>query len=188
MNNKSELNLIIFCSRNKDNREKMNDSWKERDLPFVSTKSYEELKTKFKQFVSDGQPGETCRWYQSINPRDNQRVIADLQHYLLDHPDCSAAKIPSKLASLAGNTKNSAGKRWLFDYDDKPERLETFLADVSREGQFNRDEITVIDTLSGHAVITPHGFDVRSLMAEWPLVELKRDALLLVEWAVTFDH
>ena len=40
--------------------------------------------------------------------------------------------------------------------------------------------------MNGYAVIVPHGFDTRYLLAKWnkeeTIVEVKRDGMLLLDW------
>ena len=86
---KEGLRVVLFKSRNKDNRAL--DGFKERSVGFVSTRSLDQLETEFQDFVRKGMPGELCRMYVTVNRRDNAKVLRGLQHYLLDHPEVSAA-------------------------------------------------------------------------------------------------
>ncbi|MTE03635.1 hypothetical protein [Lactobacillus johnsonii] len=76
---------VIFTSRNKDNKDVAN--FKQRKIAFLSNKSVEELMPKFDDFVNEGVANELSRFYITINERNNEKTIIDLQHYLLDHPD-----------------------------------------------------------------------------------------------------
>ncbi|WP_304682779.1 hypothetical protein [Lactobacillus taiwanensis] len=76
---------VIFTSRNKDNKDVAN--FKQRKIAFLSNKSVEELMLKFDDFVNEGVANELSRFYITINERNNEKTIIDLQHYLLDHPD-----------------------------------------------------------------------------------------------------
>ena len=177
--------VVFFVSRNKDNREKFNSDWHERSWNFVIDYSAEyrsKLKQKFEQFVAQGQPGEICRWYESINFRDSRKVIVDLQHFLLDYSGYSLNKLPAKIAGLAMNSKNALSKKWLFDYDDVLQNLDSFISDVVHAGNFLMSEIEYHSTMNGQAVITPRGFDTRKLLSDWPTVTLKRDAMLLIDY------
>lgn len=177
------LIVVFFVSRNKDNRGKMNPDWHERSWNFVvdySAEYHSKLQQKFNQFVAQGQPGEICRWYESINFRDSRKVVVDLQHFLLDHSDYSLNKLPAKIAGMAMNSKNALSKKWLFDYDDVPQNLDSFINDITQAGSLTISEIECYPTINGQTVITPHGFDTRKLLSDWPTVTLKRDAMLLI--------
>ena len=110
---KEGLRVVLFKSRNKDNRAL--DGFKERSVGFVSTRSLDQLEAEFQDFVRKGMPGELCRMYVTVNRRDNAKVLRGLQHYLLDHPEVSAASLPSKLSSIAEQVENAADYHWLFD-------------------------------------------------------------------------
>ena len=71
--NGETLNVVLFTSRNKDNRHVEN--FKERRESFVTTLSAdsEALKDRFDRFVQSGVDGEMSRMYISINPRSNEK-------------------------------------------------------------------------------------------------------------------
>lgn len=81
--NDDALTVIVFMSRNKDNKEI--PDFKERRKAFtVPEKS---LSTKdgnivinhlFHNFVKDGKPGELSRLYMSVNKRSNEKNIHSL--------------------------------------------------------------------------------------------------------------
>ena len=110
---KEGLRVVLFKSRNKDNRAL--DGFKERSVAFVSTRGLDQLEEEFQDFVRKGMPGELCRMYVTVNRRDNAKVLRGLQHYLLDHPEVSVAALPSKLSSIAEQAKNAVDHHWLFD-------------------------------------------------------------------------
>ena len=66
-----ELHNVLFVSRNKDNVDVEN--FKERRKAFVSTRTPEQLKADFDFFKNQGQPGETSRFYYSVNARDEKK-------------------------------------------------------------------------------------------------------------------
>lgn len=69
--NGETLNVVLFTSRNKDNRHVEN--FKERRESFVTTLSADELQDRFDRFVQSGVDGEMSRMYISINPRSNEK-------------------------------------------------------------------------------------------------------------------
>lgn len=70
---KEGLRVVLFKSRNKDNRAL--DGFKERSVGFVSTRGLDQ----FQDFISKGMPGELCRMYVTVNRRDNAKVIRGRQ-------------------------------------------------------------------------------------------------------------
>lgn len=171
---------VFFVSRNKDNKDVKD--FKQRKISFLTDKSLDELKGKFDAFVARGVKGELSRFYISVNERNNESTIKDLQHYLLDHPTFSATKLESKVTSLAMQPQNAAEHKWLFDYDSSKD-LDRFVEDLTLEG-FKENEIEVHKTVHNYAVIVSHGFDSRKILAKYKDCELKRDAMLCVEWGI----
>lgn len=171
---------VFFVSRNKDNKDVKD--FKQRKISFLTDKSLDELKGKFDAFVARGVKGELSRFYISVNERNNESTIKDLQHYLLDHPTFSATKLERKVTSLAMQPQNAAEHKWLFDYDSSKD-LDRFVEDLTLEG-FKENEIEVHKTVHNYAVIVSHGFDSRKILAKYKNCELKRDAMLCVEWGI----
>ncbi len=78
--------------------------------------------------------------------------------------------------------QNAAEHKWLFDYDSSKD-LDRFVEDLTLEG-FKENEIEVHKTVHNYAVIVSHGFDSRKILAKYKDCELKRDAMLCVEWGI----
>lgn len=184
--------IALFISRNKDN--KNIEGFKQRSQTFLTSKQYnsvedgEDLLKDFQNFVSKGRRGETSRWYMSINERDSNKVNNKLVHYLIDHPEMNPASIPSKSVSLAQSIECALTKKWLFDFDnDDYKKMLEFKEDIHRIIQGDKREIIHYETMNGYAVIVPHGFDTRDLLAKWnkeeTIVEVKRDGMLLLDWS-----
>lgn len=187
------ITSVLFCSRNKDNKHLEN--FKEHRVSFVTTKSDEELKEGFKDFVAKGRDGEFCRLYRSVNKCDNKVVQKQLLHALIDN-DYNMASIPQRIASLADKPSSKAESKWLFDVDpetdtDLEQLLENFLKDVQQAYASSKTKkaekpkliIETHKTPNGYAVIVNHGFDTRKLLAKYPNVELKRDDKLCINWS-----
>lgn len=180
---KSPLRVHLFCSRNKDN--KGIDGFARRRRAFIAHDSdIDATKAAFAAFVADGVAGECCRWYESVNARDPEAVRRQLIHRLVDGADVT--RLQSLAASVAAKRECATEKRWLFDFDDRSSiRVAHFTCDVMAAGGFASDEIERHATPNGFAVVVPHGFDTRDLLAQWDRVELKRDDLLLRKWTET---
>ena len=183
--------IALFISRNKDN--KNIEGFKQRSYSFLTNKQYNSIEDEldllkdFKNFVSKGIIGETSRWYMSINERDSNKVNNKLVHYLIDHPEMNPTSIPSKSVSLAQSIECALTKKWLFDFDnDDYKKMLEFKEDIRKIIQGNKREIVHYETMNGYAVIVPHGFDTRGLLAKWnkeeTIVEVKRDGMLLLDW------
>lgn len=191
-----ELNVVLFTSRNKDNKHIAN--FKERRMSFVTSKTTNELLSEFEAFVQNGIDGEMSRFYISVNPRSNSKVQKALIHYLIDN-EINMAKLPSIVASISANIENrheTDGKNWLFDFDpienvNMGEKLDEFVDDIIEEfkntktkKQTKRPEPIIIThkTPNGYAVVVNNGFDTRKLLEKWTNVSLKKDALLCFAW------
>lgn len=183
--------IVLFISRNKDNKNV--EGFKQRSYSFLTNKQYDsaedelDLLKDFKNFVRKGVIGETSRWYMSINERDSKKVNNKLIHYLVDHQEINPASIPSKSVSLAQSIECAVTKKWLFDFDnDDYEKLVEFKEDIHKIINGDKREIAHHETMNGYAVIVPHGFDTRNLLAKWnkeeTIVEVKRDGMLLLDW------
>lgn len=181
---------VLFISRNKDNKDVK--GFKQRSQVFltseyVSIQEEVNLLKDFNNFVDKGVLGETSRWYMSINERDSKKINNKLIHYLIDHPEMNPASIPSKSVGLAQSIECAVTKKWLFDFDNENyEKLVDFKEDIHKIINGDKWEIVHYETMNGYAVIVPHGFDTRDLLAKWnkeeAIVEVKRDGMLLLDW------
>lgn len=112
-----KLTVVLFVSRNKDNKTVPN--FTERRNAFTTTKEREQLHHQFQAFVAQGELGEMCRMYVSVNPRSNAKTFKALQHKLLDH-EFNLSSLPQRVAALAAKKENaydSKHLKWLFDFD-----------------------------------------------------------------------
>lgn len=174
-NTEKPVHVVLFTSRNKDNRE-VHD-FKQRHMAFTTDKTPTELMDEFDKFVKDGLPGEISRFYYSVNARDNLKTQRALAHELFDDKPMDMSKLQKYLSSLALKTENRASSHWLFDYDNQ-EHVDAFVEDVKQYV----DNVQTHKTPNGYAVIVEHGFDTRALLEKWKHVEAKRDGMLCVSW------
>lgn len=200
--NDDALTVIVFMSRNKDNKHIPN--FKERRNAFtVPDKS---LSTKngniavnrlFYNFVKDGKPGELSRLYMSVNKRSNEKTFIALQHEMLNGK-FNLATMPQKIASIAARKENAYDPKnlfWLFDFDriegltdnEFEDKIQEFVEDVKltytlTKGEYLDGSMFMRKTVTGAAVVIGDHFDTRSLLKKWPNVTLKRDDLLCVIW------
>lgn len=178
------LYVVLLISRNKDNRNVEN--FTERKQSFVchsvNPMTDERLKEKFKDFLSNGVPGETCRLYISVNKRDEEKAKKALMVELITKDDVKLSRIAAITASLCAKKENAAENKWMFDFDiDNESKLEEFVSDIK---EICPDMVIETHrTPHGYAVIVEHGFDTRKLLEKWGKdIELKRDDMLLVCW------
>ena len=200
--NDDALTVIVFMSRNKDNKHIPN--FKERRNAFtVPNKS---LDTKdgnivinhlFHNFVKDGKPGELSRLYMSVNKRSNEKTFIALQHEMLNGK-FNLATMPQRIASIAARKENAYDPKnlfWLFDFDriegltddEFEDKIQEFVEDVKltcflNTGINSDDLVLMRKTVTGAAVIVGNHFDTRELLKRWPNVTLKRDDLMLIMW------
>lgn len=173
-----ELRVAFFVSRNKDNRN-IKD-FKERKLPFLTSRTVEELNGKFESFVREGILGETSRFYLSVNTRSYEKTYKALLHYLIDHTETKLQSIEGKVASLASRPENRETKRFLLDCDVEQEEFDSILRCL-----FNTPNVNIFEsykTPNGFGIIT-NGFDTRELLEKYPNVELKRDGQKFIKEA-----
>lgn len=195
MESKKYIRTITFVSRNKDNKNltKTNSGYKQRSQEFVietddtSIGDYEACLEDYKiengntiidcfnAFVSQGVPDEVCRIYWGINISEKKTVIAQLQHYLIDHEDVKLINMDSLVCHLAETTPK-ATHHWLFDVDtvDKEKALDVW-HQILKESPAE-----IFETRSGYAVVSEHGFDTRKLLEDYSEVTLKRNSPLMV--------
>lgn len=191
-----KLNVVLFVSRNKDNKHLENFS--ERRNAFTTTRNFEDVKHQFQAFVNAGQVGEFSRMYVSVNPRSNSKTFKALQHKMLDN-EFNLSSLPQKVAALAAKKENaydSAHLNWLFDFDpveckDTEKFVYKFVEDLllaHENTQTKKDQkrpqmsVKVHKTPNGYGVIVDQRFDTRQLLQDYPNVELKRDDLLCYTW------
>lgn len=186
------LNVVLFTSRNKDNRHVEN--FKERRESFVTTLSAdsEALKDRFDRFVQSGVDGEMSRMYISINPRSNEKTSKDLMKKMLSD-NFSLARVPEMTARLASKKENifdPQNVKWMFDVDphaslDLEYVVETIMLDIAfayYDPKKPKINIEIHRTPNGYAIIVDQHFDTRPILSKWKNVELKRDAMLCVAW------
>lgn len=200
--NDDALTVIVFMSRNKDNKEIQ--GFKERRKAFtVPNKSLDTkdgniaINRLFYNFVKDGKPGELSRLYMSVNKRSNEKTFIALQHEMLNGK-FNLATMPQKIASIAARKENAHDPKnlfWLFDFDridglsdnEFDDKIQEFVEDVKltytlTRGGYLDGLMFMRKTVTGAAVIVGDHFDTRGLLKRWPNVTLKRDDLMLVTW------
>lgn len=200
--NDDALTVIVFMSRNKDNKHIPN--FKERRNAFtVPNKSLDTkdgnivINRLFHNFVKDGKPGELSRLYMSVNKRSNEKTFIALQHEMLNGK-FNLATMPQKIASIAARKENAYDPKnllWLFDFDriegltddEFEDKIQEFVEDVKltcflNTGINSDDSVLMRKTVTGAAVIVGNHFDTRELLKRWPNVTLKRDDLMLIMW------
>lgn len=192
----NEYHTYLFCSRNKDNKLAANlegSGFTQRREVLCTDRGLTYVIPKFIDFVKHGVDLEVSRLYVSVNARNLHAAKTKLIVKLLESNSDSAVINPNKYAMSVLNLPECADEaKWMFDVDFKDTRkLSEFLDDLTNvyddnqsllKEKFNSN-IHVYETLNGYAIVVPHGFDTRKLMAKWKgeSVELKRDAMLFVD-------
>lgn len=181
---------VLMVSRNKDNRGVPGFVARRRSylagIP-VDADPRDRLAAGFATFVESGVPGEASRLYVSVNARDNARVRKLLLERLIFDDGASMAHLQSLLCGLAADHACASEHRWMFDVDpvhghDDFELARDFVSDVAASAGIDSDLVECHETPNGYAVIVPHGFDTRDVLARWPIATLKRDDLLCIGW------
>lgn len=174
---------VLMTSRNKDNKEL--PGFKQRTWSFLVPENYNrfELNDTFDKFIAEGVRGEVSRAYISVNLRDGAKVHQALMHDLIDQPDMDLTKIAHRLTQLA-TAKTSRTHHWLLDVDTHSHHLLQEIVAYLQElfAQTNMDNTFILKkSLSGYHIIVDHGFDTRELLAKFPEIDLKRDAMTLLK-------
>lgn len=137
----------------------------------------------FYEFLDEGVVGETSRLYITMNPADEQKVMRELQHELIDGK-ITLHNIDSHLASLCMDTKNalkpeSGSSWWLFDADcggvEVTEATDEMSQIIAATGRDSEGHIHVLPTASNYCIMTNMHFDVRKITERHPDIEFKRD-------------
>lgn len=202
-NVETPINVVLFVSRNKDNKDIEN--FKERRNAFVTTRDKHDFRLieDFNAFVRKGQPNEMCRMYFSVNPRSNEKTQKALLHQLIDE-QYNMATMPQRIAAIAAKKENAADSKhlkWLFDFDpvdgeNIDDLVNVFVDDINYYHNNTRTKknekhppinIDGYKTPNGYAIIVDQRFDTRELLQKWKNVELKRDDVLCTKWGYNKD-
>lgn len=201
LTNSKEINIVMFVSRNKDNKGIV--GFKERRLSFPTTwdETDERLHERFKEFKQRGLEGETSRLYFSLNARDNKKVTRSLLHFVLDNQlELNPAGLSLLVTRIAMQKENASTKHRLFDFDSGDLKLlKEFISDLKSRG-LSDTEVNVRETVNNYAVTIAHGVDLRGIVDTMPdlpverkkdkgpwkwgsdIVTYKPDDLVLVDW------
>ncbi len=173
-----DVRVVLFVSRNKDNKDIL--GFKQRRFSFLTSRKPEELKNDFHYFVSQGVPGEMCRFYMSVNTRDLKKVKKALIHKLIDS-DTAKELLHSEsyIADIAALKENALTKYWLLDVDTKDPLVLSMIRSVISP---YTDVLGEAETPNGHHIVTEHGFDTRRFLEAFPQVTIKRDDMALICW------
>lgn len=188
------LYVVLFTSRNKDNRDVPEYHERRRamlwHLPDTLSPS-ETLNRRFLSFVRDGSDGELSRIYITLNRRDPVKIKRMLMHQLIDDNltgSTPLAHMETTVASIAAKKECAAEHKWFFDFDLADENTrDYFIKDVANAaGEDN--SVSYVNTPHGYAVIVNHGFDIRKLsdfskdLMQSGSITLKRDDMICVRW------
>lgn len=181
-----ELHLVLFKSRNKDNKH-LGKEYKQRSYQFLTTldKDDPKLIQEFNNFVDKGMTLEVSRFYYSVNSRSEKKTKQALLHYLIDN-DVDLSKIDNLTARLSSKPENRSSSKWLFDCDFKDENVLNELIENIKTLSSEEDIVEIVKpTPSGYHIVVKHGFDTRKLFAkaeELDLdVTLKKDEFLFMK-------
>lgn len=202
LTNSTDINIVMFVSRNKDNKEI--PDFKERRVAFATTWAEDDprLHNQFQSFTAMGKKDEASRFYFSLNPRNNKKVMRAVQHFIIDNPtNINPAGLALLVTRVAMKRENASAKHRLFDFDSNDETvLNEFISDLKSRG-LTDDDIEVRHSVNNYAIIINHGVDLRGLIDTMPdvkpnlkkdkgpwkwdsdTVTYKIDDLVLVEWA-----
>ena len=178
-----EWGIVIFVSRNKDN--KQIKGFKRREKTFLlNTFDFRDFDDKFLDFVKNGIENELCRFYVSANSRNMEKVKKSILHKIIDMDYKQLAKgIDSKLISVAMKPECAETKYWLLDIDTKDENVLYEISDYVEA--IGCEIIDTRDTVNGFHVVIDKGFDSRKLIEQYKeVLKIHKDGLLLYDWKI----
>ncbi len=162
------LYVVVFCSRNKDNKGlkdfkqrhqsyliRTNNLWDGHNVEDLEI--YEKIRIKFNEFVKDGVCDELCRYYVSINPRNESKIKKALLLHLIVNNNYDIVDMNRIVTSIAMKQENADKRMWLIDYDTN-DNLGEFMHDISSYDTAE-DFVSLYATPHGYHFITAHGFD-----------------------------
>ena len=123
--------------------------------------------------------GEDGYWrmYRTVNERDTDKAMKELQIEIIKNGDTFKHKIASKWKSILMQPKCKAENYWLIDVDDRELvfTVEAYLEEVT-------DIIETAVTPNGYHFVV-NGFDNREFLEKFKNdpVEIKKDALIYLE-------
>lgn len=184
--------VVLFISRNKDNKDIK--GFHPRQKQFLVETPYD-CDAEFQQFVDMGVPGELCRYYISLSPRNVENTRKMLACRLIMDENINLANLKNLMVSIAMQPENELEKKWLFDFDcDLIQFAQAFLRDVWEEVGVGAENAYLHHTLNGFAIEVRHGFDCRALLEKWNKklkeinpkyeVTLHRNAMLLIRTSI----
>ena len=174
----TDFKAVLMVSRNKDTTDVK--GFKQRSRALLMTA--EDLGNMthlalFKGFVQEGKKGEVSRLYVSINRRDVEKAKNKLIIHLLSGGYWGC--LDGTMVSKAMEKDCDLDGKWLLDVDTiDPVEIDRMF-DILKK-YFDITQVYGEKTLNGYAVVLPHGFDSRELLAACPNVENKKDGMLFV--------
>ena len=180
------MHVGMFISRHKDNENI--PGFKPRTKMFFKDKVAAAYIEEWNRFVEEGQPGEMCRFYMSVDERDMEKTQKELACRLIREP-VDFTKLENIACSIAMKAEQALTKKWLFDFDCQVHsQLSAFVHELIDKGLETRWALTP----NGYSVVIDHGFDTREFLARWNKqvkeidpnysIELKRNAMQLSYW------
>jgi hypothetical protein len=162
------------------------------------------LTKKCMRFVDrDNDPVETLRrakktcdepgmWriYRSVNKRDTEIAMKQLQIQMIMHPNDVMDKVDAKWKSILMESKCKGERKFLVDIDNSDPYYQMEVRRYLSEFTYTKKKSTEVLSLqtyeeagtpNGYHVVTD-AFDSRELEKKFPDVEIKRDDLLLVDF------
>ena len=142
----------------------------------------------FEKFVKEGLPGEMSRFYISVSARDMEKTQKELACRLIKD-EIDMRNLNALAISIAMQPQHEMTKKWLFDFDCP---LFNEASQFSHEINMMSIPVDIVSSPNGYSIIVDHGFDTREFLERWNKhvqqinltygVELKRNAMLIVDW------
>ena len=174
----TDFKAVLMVSRNKDNKDVKGFKQRSRAL-LMSIEDLANLThlALFKNFVQEGQKGELSRLYVSVNRRDVEKAKNKLIIHLLSGGYWMC--LDGRMVSKAMEKDCDLDGKWLLDVDTTDSAEIDQMFDILKK-HFDITQVYGERTLNGYAIVLPHGFDSRELLAACPNVENKKDGMLFV--------
>lgn len=174
----TDFKAVLMVSRNKDNKDVKGFKQRRRALlmsveDLANLTHLALLRISYKR----GKKGELSRLYVPVNRRDVEKAKNKLIIHLLSGGYWMC--LDGRMVSNAMEKDCDLDGKWLLDVDTTDSAEIDQMFDILKK-HFDITQVYGERTLNGYAVVLPHGFDSRELLAACPNVENKKDGMLFV--------
>lgn len=148
---------------------------------FLSDKSDKDLLERFRTFVSGVPERSICRLLISVNRRDNDKIMEELQIQLIKQKNVVATDVNRLITGIAGQPgmAESRDKQRLVNINTNTyssQEITEMKRHIFYKG-INYSDMKAYDAPESHQLVLPRGFDNREFIEQWPDVQILADGM-----------